>query len=125
VLDLIEWANGPATSTWGAKRAAAGHPEPFHLEYLGIGNEDKITPEFEQRFKIIYAEVKAKHPEITIVGTAGPFHSGEDFEKAGKLPTTSKYRLSTNIITPIPNGLYTNQYRYDNIQPQFFGRLPG
>ena len=47
VLDLIEWANGPATSTWGAKRAAAGHPEPFHLQYLGVGNEDHITPVFE------------------------------------------------------------------------------
>jgi alpha-L-arabinofuranosidase len=47
VLDLIEWANGPVTSTWGAKRAAAGHPKPFHLEYVGIGNEDKITPEFK------------------------------------------------------------------------------
>jgi alpha-L-arabinofuranosidase len=46
VLDLIEWANGSATSKWGAKRAAAGHPKPFHLEYIGIGNEDNITPEF-------------------------------------------------------------------------------
>lgn len=47
VLNLIEWANGPATSTWGAKRAAAGHPAPFNLEYIGIGNEAKITPEFD------------------------------------------------------------------------------
>jgi hypothetical protein len=44
VLDLIEWANGPATSKWGAVRAAAGHPQPFHLECLGVGNEDQITP---------------------------------------------------------------------------------
>ncbi|HTM91012.1 MAG TPA: carbohydrate binding domain-containing protein, partial [Flavisolibacter sp.] len=85
VLDLIEWANGPVTSTWGAKRAAAGHPAPFNLEYVGIGNEDKITPEFEQRFKMIYDAVKAKHPEITVIGTSGPFHSGEDYEKGWKL----------------------------------------
>ncbi len=51
VLNLIEWANGPVTSEWGAKRAAAGHPAPFNLEYVGIGNEDKITPAFEERFK--------------------------------------------------------------------------
>ena len=50
VLDLVEYANGPATSFWGAKRAAAGHPAPFNLQYLGVGNEDRITPEFRQRF---------------------------------------------------------------------------
>ena len=73
VLDLIEWANGPANSAWGVKRAVAGHAAPFNLQYVGIGNEDKITPEFEERFKMIYAAVKAKHPEITIIGTAGPW----------------------------------------------------
>ncbi len=44
ILDLVEWANGAPTTTWGAKRAAAGHPEPFHLKYIGIGNEDKHHP---------------------------------------------------------------------------------
>ncbi|MDD2256485.1 MAG: alpha-N-arabinofuranosidase, partial [Bacteroidales bacterium] len=61
VLDLIEWANGPATSTWGAKRAAAGHPKPFNLEYIGIGNEDKITAEFDERFRMIVKAVQEKH----------------------------------------------------------------
>ena len=72
VLDLIEWANGPVTSTWGAKRKAAGHSAPFNLQYVGIGNEDKITPEFKERFEMIFNAVKAKHPEITVVGTVGP-----------------------------------------------------
>lgn len=81
VLDLIEWANGPVSSPWGAKRAAAGHPAPFNLQYIGIGNEDKITPAFEERFKMIYDAVKAKHSEITVVGTVGPFPAGEDFSK--------------------------------------------
>ena len=71
VLDLIEWANGDVTTEWGAKRAAQGHPEPFNLEYVGIGNEEYITPEFEERFKYIYDRVTAAHPEIIIVGTAG------------------------------------------------------
>ncbi len=119
VLDLIEWANGPATSTWGAKRAAAGHPEPFHLEYLGIGNEDKITPEFEQRFKIIYAEVKAKHPEITIVGTAGPFHSGEDFEKGWKIANNLKVPVIDEHYYTNPEWFITNQYRYDKYNRNF------
>lgn len=85
VLNLIEWANGPATSTWGAKRAAAGHPAPFGLEYLGVGNEDHITPLFRERFKMIHDAVKAKHPGIIVVGTVGPNHSGPDYEEGWKI----------------------------------------
>ena len=71
VLDLIEWASGPTNSPWGAKRAAAGHPEPFRLKYLGFGNEEHTTPVFKERFKMIHDAVKARHPEITIIGTVG------------------------------------------------------
>ena len=86
-LDLIEWANGDVTTKWGAVRAAAGHPAPFNLKYLGIGNEEKITPEFAERFKYMYQKVTEKHPEIIIIGTAGPgSHAGNpDYENAWKL----------------------------------------
>jgi alpha-L-arabinofuranosidase len=86
-LDLIEWANGDASTKWGSVRAAAGHPKPFNLKYLGIGNEEKITPEFAERFKYIYAKVREAHPEIVIVGTAGPgSHPGNpDFDNGWKL----------------------------------------
>jgi len=86
-LDLIEWANGPVTSKWGAVRAAAGHPEPFNLKYLGIGNEEKITPEFSERFKYIYNKVMERYPGIIVVGTAGPgSHPGNpDYENSWKL----------------------------------------
>ena len=86
-LDLIEWANGDVTTKWGAVRAAAGHPAPFNLKYLGIGNEEKITPEFAERFKYMYKKVTEKHPEIIIIGTAGPgSHAGNpDYENAWKL----------------------------------------
>ncbi|MBN1517044.1 alpha-N-arabinofuranosidase [Candidatus Sumerlaeota bacterium] len=84
VIDLVEYANGPATSTWGAKRADAGHPEPFNLEYIGVGNEDKQTPEFRERFKMIYDAMREKHPEITIIGTVGPAPSGGDFDEGWK-----------------------------------------
>lgn len=88
-LDLIEWANGPADSKWGKVRADAGHPEPFNLKYLGLGNEEKITPEFEERFKFIYDQVRAKYPDIVIVGTAGPgSHPGNgDYEEGWKFAT--------------------------------------
>jgi len=113
VLDLIEWANGPVTSVWGAKRAAAGHPASFNLQYIGIGNEDKITPAFEERFKMIYNAVKTKHPEIVIVGTAGPGPNGDDYEKG--------WKLADNIAVPVidehyytsPEWFISNQYRYD------------
>jgi alpha-L-arabinofuranosidase len=113
VLDLIEWANGPVTSTWGSKRAAAGHPASFNLQYVGIGNEDKITPEFEQRFQMIYDAVKAKHPEITVIGTSGPFHSGEDYDKGWKLANQIDVPVVDEHYYSQPEWFISNQYRYD------------
>jgi len=113
VLDLIEWANGPATSTWGAKRAAAGHPAPFNLQYIGIGNEEKITTGFEERFRLIYTAVKAKYPQITIVGTSGPFHSGEDFDKGWKIVNDLKVPVVDEHYYVQPEWFLENQYRYD------------
>jgi len=114
VLDLIEWANGPATSIWGAKRAEAGHPAPFNLQYVGIGNEDKMTPEFEERFSMISKAVKEKHPEITIVGTAGPFHSGEDFDKGWKIANDLKIPVVDEHYYTDPKWFIDNQHRYDS-----------
>ena len=86
-LDLIEWANGDVNTKWGRIRAEAGHPKPFGLKYLGLGNEERISPEFIERFKYIYERVTKAHPEIVIVGTAGPgSHPGNrDFEAGWKL----------------------------------------
>ena len=87
-IDLIEWANGdPATNKWAKMRADAGHPKPFNLKYLGIGNEEKISPEFCERFKYLYKKVTEKYPNIVIVGTAGPGSHPEnpDYEAGWKL----------------------------------------
>ena len=113
VLDLIEYANGPVTSTWGAKRAAAGHPEPFHLEYLGIGNEEHITPVFKERFQMIYEAVKAKHPEITVIGTVGPFHSGGDFEAGWKIANDLNVPMVDEHYYEKPEWFLNNLHRYD------------
>ena len=80
VLDLIEWANGDKSTKWGRLRAEAGHPEPFGLKYIGIGNEDLISEVFKERFKLIFNAVRAKYPDITVIGTAGPFYEGSDYE---------------------------------------------
>ncbi|MBR6370217.1 MAG: alpha-N-arabinofuranosidase [Bacteroidaceae bacterium] len=105
-LDLIEWANGPVTSKWGKIRADAGHPEPFNLKYLGLGNEEKITPEFEERFKFIYDQVRAKYPDIVIVGTAGPgSHPGNgDYEEG--------WNFATQLDVPILDEHYYEQRNF-------------
>lgn len=85
--DLIEWANGDVNTKWGRIRAEAGHPEPFNLKYLGLGNEELISPEFAERFKYIYERVTKAHPEIIIVGTAGPGSHADnpDYQNGWKL----------------------------------------
>lgn len=114
VLDLIEYANGPATSTWGAKRAAAGHSEPFHLRYVGIGNEDNITPVFKERFQMIYEAVKARHPEITVIGTVGPSPAGEDFEKGWKIADELRVAMVDEHYYEKPDWFWNNLQRYDS-----------
>ncbi|HEY6913408.1 MAG TPA: alpha-N-arabinofuranosidase, partial [Paludibacter sp.] len=114
VLDLIEWANGPVTSTWGAKRAEAGHPKPFNLEYIGIGNEDKITPEFKERFKMIFDVVKAKYPQIKVIGTVGPAPDGEDFELGWKFANQENIPLVDEHYYMKPTWFIANQKRYDS-----------
>jgi alpha-N-arabinofuranosidase len=113
VLDLIEYANGPATSTWGAKRAAAGHPAPFNLEYIGIGNEDKITANFEERFKMIYAAVHAKYPKMQVIGTVGPSPKGEDYDKGWALASQLNVPLVDEHYYEKPKWFLTNNRRYD------------
>ena len=75
LLDLIEFANGDVSTEWGALRAEMGHPEPFHLKYLGIGNENWDNP-YWSRFDVLYKAVKAAHPEIEIISSAGPVAEG-------------------------------------------------
>ena len=114
-IDLIEWANGdPATNKWAKMRADAGHPKPFNLKYLGIGNEEKISPEFCERFKYIYERVTKAHPEIIIVGTAGPgSHKDNPDYEAG-------WKLADELGMPIidehyyePNTYFLKSRQYD------------
>ncbi|MGC4030955.1 MAG: alpha-L-arabinofuranosidase C-terminal domain-containing protein [Tepidisphaeraceae bacterium] len=114
VLDLIEYANGPATSPWGSKRAAAGHPEPFNLKYVGVGNEEHITPVFKERFKMIYEAVRAKHPEITVIGTVGPAPAGRDFDEGWKIADELKIPVVDEHYYESPAWFLKNLSRYDS-----------
>lgn len=104
VLALVEWANGPADSPWGSLRAAAGHPEPFGLEYLGVGNEDAVTDTFRDRFCRIHDALREHHPEITVIGTLGPATFGEDWEKGWAFARERNLPLSTSTPTNRPAG---------------------
>ena len=113
-LDLIEWANGDVNTKWGRVRAEAGHPKPFGLKYLGLGNEERISPEFIERFKYMYERVTKAHPEIVIVGTAGPgSHPGNRDYEAG-------WKLADELGVPIldehyyePRNYFLDSRQYD------------
>lgn len=77
-LDLIEFANGVASSPWGAKRAEMGHPKPFGLKFLGVGNE-QWGPQYIERYAAFARVLKAKHPEVQLVASAGPRPEDELF----------------------------------------------
>ena len=115
-IDLIEWANGdPATNKWAKMRAEAGHPKPFNLKYLGLGNEERISPEFAERFKYIYERVTKAHPEIVIVGTAGPgSHPGNpDLENGWKIADeTAMPIIDEHYYEPRDYFLSSRQYDY-------------
>ncbi|MEJ5259874.1 MAG: alpha-L-arabinofuranosidase C-terminal domain-containing protein [Anaerohalosphaeraceae bacterium] len=113
VLDLIEWANGAPDSTWGRLRAQAGHPEPFNLKYLGIGNEDAMTPAFRERFEMLYRAVKAKYPDITVIGTVGPAPEGFDFEEGWKFADALRLEMVDEHGYKSPQWFWSNLNRYD------------
>lgn len=78
-LDLIEFANGSPDTHWGGIRAQMGHPAPFNMKYIGIGNE-QWGPEYPARLEPFIKAIRAAHPEIMIVGSAGPNSEGAQFD---------------------------------------------
>lgn len=114
VLDLIEYANGDARKTvWGRKRAEAGHPQPFNLKYIGIGNEDLITDIFAERFTMIFNAVREKYPDVTVIGTVGPFYEGTDYNEGWELATRLGVPMVDEHYYVSPGWLIHNQDYYD------------
>ena len=122
-LDLIEFANGPVDSKWGKLRADMGHPAPFNMKYIGIGNEQWDDLYFE-RLKPFVAAVRAKYPNIKIVGTSGPDSEGKMFEKGWVAMKEQKadlvdehfYRNEEWFLGTAPKDRYPNcgALRYDS-----------
>ena len=112
-LDLIEFANGPVTSQWGKLRAAMGHPEPFKLKYVGVGNE-QWDEQYIERYKAFEKVLRAKYPGIKIVSGAGPSASGRLFDYAwGELKKLTPDLVDEHYYMA-PEWFLNNASRYDN-----------
>jgi len=112
-LDLIEFANGPASSPWGKLRAQMGHPGPFHLTMIGVGNEQWGQPYIE-RYKRFAATLKQQHPEINLVVAAGPAPSGDQFEFLWSNWRQLKADLVDEHYYMSPEWFLKNTGRYDH-----------
>ncbi len=111
-LDLIEFANGGTDTTWGQKRAALGHPEPFHLKYLGIGNEE-VGEDFFKRYAIIHKRVREKYPDIKLINTSGPNAAGSEFERGWSSARENGSDYVDEHYYQAPEWFLANMHRYD------------
>ncbi len=129
-LDMIEWATGPATSKWGKIRAEAGHPEPFKLNYIGIGNED-CGGDYLARFQFISSAIKKKYPHIKTIISSGFTYNDVNFHNAWKQVKAWEKKKKTNALTDLVDEHYYNPYtwfltngsRYDD--QEFYPRGEG
>jgi len=112
-LDLIEFANGDAGTKWGALRAAMGHPAPFHLTMMGVGNE-QWDPQYIERYKIFEQAIKSKYPDIKLVSSAGPFSKGPMFDYLWKELKGSRADFIDEHYYMPPQWFLSNASRYDN-----------
>lgn len=114
-VDLIEFANGAPTTRWGKVRATMGHPAPFHLKMLGIGNEN-WGMDFIRRYEIIYQGIKARHPEIEIVSSAGAGPAGAEYELAWeRIPKIGAQWIDEHYYVSA-DWLFQSTRRYDKFK---------
>ncbi|MGY4927545.1 alpha-L-arabinofuranosidase C-terminal domain-containing protein [Streptomyces sp. 900105755] len=113
-LDLIEFANGPATSKWGRLRAGMGHPKPFHLTHIEVGNEENLPQQFFARFTRFRAAVQAKYPYMQVISNSGPDDSGTTFDTAWQLNRDAKVDMVDEHYYNSPQWFLQNNDRYDS-----------
>lgn len=112
-LDLVEFANGETNSLWGARRAALGHPAPFGLKLLGVGNE-QWGPQYFERYARFAAALKAKCPQVQLVAAAGPEPAGPKFDLAWKNLRELRADLVDEHCYAAPQWFFDNAQRYDH-----------
>lgn len=123
-IDLIEFANGPTNSTWGAKRAALGHPAPFNLKMIGIGNENWDQP-YIDRYARFHSVLKKKHPEIQLISSAGPQPNDQRFHFAWPKLRELNADIVDEHCYDTPKWFFDNANRFDSYDRKgpkvFFG----
>ena len=112
-LDLIEFANGDNTFAWGKMRTAMGHPTPFNLKMIGVGNE-QWGPQYIERYQAFVKAIKGKYPNIKIVTSNGPFPNGELFDFADKELRALNAEIIDEHYYDKPEWFLKNSTRYDH-----------
>ncbi len=116
-LDLIEFANGDTTTQWGKLRAEMGHPAPFNMKYLGVGNE-QWGEIYVERLAEFLKVLRKEHPEIKIIGSSGPFKDGEYFDYLWPEMKRLQVDLVDEHYYNPPSFFYDNAKRYDSYDRQ-------
>jgi alpha-L-arabinofuranosidase len=119
-LDEIEYVMGPATSKWGSVRAKAGHPAPFKLTYVEVGNEDWFdkSGSYDQRFAQFNAAIKARYPQLKVISTVG-FEQPEPLRVHSVKPDVldEHYYRTVDVFLKMARGQYE---KYDRRGPEIF-----
>lgn len=118
-LDLVEFANGPVDSKWGALRAKMGHPAPFNLEYVCLGNEEHDTPEMRERFPYFVKAFREKYPDLKLIGNSGLSANIPLYD----LMTKERVYSSDEHYYELPEWFLVNQRRFDSFdrtKPKIF-----
>ncbi|MFV8365735.1 alpha-L-arabinofuranosidase C-terminal domain-containing protein [Flavobacterium sp. XS1P27] len=112
-LDLIEFANGGTETPWGRVRSEMGHPKPFNLKYIGVGNE-QWGPDYIERYKVFEKAIKAKYPKMIIVSGSGPFPEGDYFEYGMQELKKLNAEIVDEHYYKSPQWFRENATRYDS-----------
>jgi alpha-L-arabinofuranosidase len=112
-LDLIQFANGTTNTAWGAKRAALGHPEPFNMKMLGVGNE-QWGQQYIDRYTKFAEAIKAKYPDIQLVSAAGPDPADQRFQFAWSNLRARHADIIDEHSYAKPDWFFANSHRYDH-----------
>jgi alpha-L-arabinofuranosidase len=115
-LDVVEFANGPASSVWGAKRTAMGHPEPFNVKMIGIGNE-QWDEQYIERYAKFHKALKEKYPDVQLISSAGPSPDDRRFKFAWPKLRELKADIVDEHCYANPDWFFKNTHRYDDYDP--------
>jgi alpha-L-arabinofuranosidase len=113
-LDLIEFANGPVTSTWGKLRSDMGHPAPFGLTRVAVGNEENLPDAYFANFQKFRAAIAAKYPEITVISNSGPDDTGTTFDSLWAKNKAAGVAMVDEHYYNSPSWFLQNNARYDS-----------